>query len=55
MLEKFKKALNKGGDYAALLTKPSKAYDCIPHNLIIAKLTIAQKKDLVTFSEEILN
>ena len=38
MLEEFWKALGKGGNYAALLTNQSKAYDCIPHDLIVAKL-----------------
>ena len=38
MLEKFRKALDKGGDYAALLTDLLKVFDCIPDDLIIAKL-----------------
>ena len=38
MIEKFKKSLDQGGEYAALLTDPSKGFDCLPHNLIIAKL-----------------
>ena len=38
MLEKFRKALDKGGDYAGLLTDPSKAFDCVHHDFIIAKL-----------------
>ena len=38
MLEKFTKALDKGWDYAALLTDLSKASDCILHDLIIAKI-----------------
>ena len=40
MLENFRKALNKCGDYAALLTGLSKAFDGIPDDLIIAKLLI---------------
>ena len=38
MIEKFKKSLDRGGQYITLLTDSSKALDCLPHNLIIAKL-----------------
>ena len=38
MLEKFRKALDKGKDYAPLVADLSKASGCRPHDLIIAKL-----------------
>ena len=37
MIEKFKTSLCQGGEYAGLLTDMSEAFDCLPHNQIIAK------------------
>ena len=35
MLEKFRKASDKGGDYVLFHTDLAKAFNCIPHDLII--------------------
>ena len=38
MIEKWKKAVDNGNVFGALPTNLSKAFDCLPHDLIIAKL-----------------
>ena len=38
MIEKWKKAVDNGNVFGALLTDLSKAFNCLPHDLIIAKL-----------------
>ena len=38
LIEKWKKSVDNGGEFGALLTDLPKTFDCLPHELLIAKL-----------------
>ena len=50
MVEKWEKIVNYGGVFGALLTDLSKAFDCIPYDIFIAKLeTYGFQTDALNF------
>ena len=51
MIDKLRKIRDKKGIFAVILTDLSKAFDCIPHNLLIAKLSAYGfgRKSLISF------
>ena len=40
MVENYKKALDQGNEYGSLLTDLSKVFDCLQHDVIVAKLHV---------------
>ena len=43
MIEKWRKSFNDNGAFGALLTDLSKAFDCLPYQLRVAKLHVYAK------------
>ena len=52
MIEKWKRLLDNGGICGALLTDLSKAFDCLPRDILLAKLHVyvLDSKSLKLFS-----
>ena len=40
MIEKWRESFDSGGNLGALLTDLSKAFACLPHDLLIVKLHV---------------
>ena len=57
LIEKWKKSVDNGGAFGALLTDLSKAFDCLSHELLIAKLEAYgfEKKSLVLINDYLTN
>ena len=57
MIEKWKESVDSGGAFGALMTGISKAFDCLHHELLVAKLDAYgfDKKSLKLFQQYLSN
>ena len=52
LIEKWRKFLDIGGHAGVLLTNPSKAFDCVDHQLLTSKLQLTPDKWNLQGTEE---